>query len=136
MIVRYMKDIKGTEREVHGKNRTWTSRRMVLAEDSMGFSFHETVIYADTETEIWYKNHKEAVYCIEGEGEIETFDDGRIYNISPGMMYALDQHDRHLLRATTEMRLICVFNPSLTGTEDHAADGSYPLPEKKHGRNV
>jgi L-ectoine synthase len=27
------------------------------------------------------------------------------------------------------LRLVCVFNPALTGQETHDADGSYPLPE-------
>lgn len=125
MIVRHMDDIIGSEREVHGD--TWTSRRILLKQDGMGFSFHETLIHPGTETLIWYKNHLEAVYCIEGEGEVETLDDGRIYPIRPGTLYALDQHDRHLLRASNQLRLMCVFNPPLSGREVHDADGVYPV---------
>lgn len=125
MIVRHMDDIIGSEREVHGD--TWTSRRILLKQDGMGFSFHETLIHPGTETLIWYKNHLEAVYCIEGEGEVETLDDGRIYPIRPGTLYALDQHDRHLLRASSQLRLMCVFNPPLSGREVHDADGVYPV---------
>src|SRR5690625_1845246 len=110
MIVRNLKDIIGTENEVKADN--WASRRLLLKDDQMGFSFHDTIIYAGTETHIHYKNHLEAVYCVAGEGEIETLADGKIYPISDGTMYALNDHDEHLLRATTEdMRLIFVFNP-------------------------
>jgi L-ectoine synthase len=42
-------------------------------------------------------------------------------------MYALNNHDKHYLRATEDMRMICVFNPPLVGREDHEEDGSYPL---------
>lgn len=126
MIVRHIDEITGSEREVHATNGNWTSRRMLLASDGMGFSFHETLIYEGTETLIWYKNHLEAVYCIEGEGEIETTEDSRIYPIRPGTMYALNRNDRHYLRASKTMRLICVFNPPLTGSETHDRDGSYP----------
>jgi len=28
------------------------------------------------------------------------------------------------------MRMICVFNPPLTGAEDHDAEGTYPLMEE------
>ncbi len=101
---------------------------MLLASDGMGFSFHETIIHEGTETLIWYKNHLEAVYCIEGEGQIETTDDGNVFKITPGTMYALDRNDRHLLRASKSMRLICVFNPALTGREIHDEEGSYPPP--------
>ncbi|HLR64852.1 MAG TPA: ectoine synthase [Pseudogracilibacillus sp.] len=128
MIVKHLKDIVGTDDEV--KSETWASRRFLVADDNMGFSFHDTVIYAGTETRIWYKNHLEAVYCVAGEGEIESLEDGKIYPITDGTMYALNEHDEHLLRATTEdLRLVCVFNPPLTGIEIHDEDGSYPLLE-------
>ncbi len=124
MIVKTLEDLLGTEHEVKGGN--WTSRRLILADAGMGFSMHDTLIHAGTETMIWYKNHLEAVYCISGSGEIETLGDGTIYPISPGTLYALDGHEKHLLRATEEMRMICVFTPPLTGGEVHDKDGVYP----------
>ena len=73
-----------------------------------------------------YENHLEAVYCIEGEGEIQLLPDGPTYPIRPGTIYALDQHDRHLLRAVTQLRMVCVFNPPVTGQEVHNENGAYP----------
>lgn len=124
MIVRQLNDILGTERDIQAK--TWNSRRLLLAGENMGFSLHDTIIHPGTETEIWYQNHLEAVYCIEGEGEIELIPDGPTHPISPGMMYALDENDRHLLRAKTQLRMICVFNPPVTGQEVHDENGVYP----------
>lgn len=125
MIVKKLEDVTGTDREVIAPN--WTSRRLLLREEGMGFSLHDTVIKAGTETHMCYRNHLEAVYCIEGEGEVETLDDGEIYALSPGVVYALDEHDRHCLRATTDLRMVCVFNPPLSGQEVHDATGAYPL---------
>ena len=128
MIVRHLKDILDTEKEV--KADTWSSRRLLLKDDKMGFSFHETIIYAGTETHIHYKNHLEAVYCVSGDGEIETIKYGKVYPITDGTMYALNDNDEHYLRGGKEdMRLICVFNPPLVGTETHDEDGVYPLLE-------
>lgn len=127
MIVRTLDEVIGTENEV--KADTWVSRRLLLKDDNMGFSYHDTIIYAGTETHIWYKNHLEAVYCVGGEGEIETVSDGKVYPIKDGTMYALDKNDEHYLRATKDMRMICVFNPPLTGRETHDEDGVYPLVE-------
>ena len=127
MLVRTLGEIRGTDREVFAENNNWVSARILLKSDNMGFSFHETTIFANTETHIWYKNHLEAVYCIEGEGEVETIADGKIHPIKPGTMYALNDHDEHYLRAFSELRLVCVFNPPLAGGEVHLADGSYPL---------
>jgi L-ectoine synthase len=42
-------------------------------------------------------------------------------------MYALDKNDRHTLRAQTEMKMACVFNPPLNGREVHDQTGAYPL---------
>ncbi len=129
MIVRHLNEIIGTDRDVKADNGHWVSRRLLLRGDKMGFSFHETTIFAGTETYIWYKNHLEAVYCVGGEGEIEDLATGEVHPISDGTMYALNQHDRHNLRAKTDMRMICVFNPALVGTEMHDQDGVYPLLE-------
>lgn len=105
----------------------WESVRLLLKSDGMGFSMHVTTIHPNTITPMWYQNHLEAVLCIEGEGEIEETDKDRVYPVKPGTLYALDQHDRHVLRARTKMRMVCVFNPPLVGKEVHDKDGAYPL---------
>jgi len=125
MIVRNINDIIGGAQEVVTDN--WASRRMLLKSDGMGYSFHETIIFPGTETLIWYKNHLEAVYCVEGEGEVELIPEGTIYPIESGAMYALNNNDKHYLRAKSRMRLICVFNPPLTGREVHDAEGVYAV---------
>ena len=125
MIVRRLKELLGTDREVDAEN--WTSRRFLLKSDGMGFSMHDTVIKAGTETFIWYAHHLEAVYCIEGSGEVELADSGKVYPIEAGTIYALDGHEKHYLRARTQMRMVCVFNPPLTGKEVHDDEGIYPL---------
>lgn len=127
MIVRKLQDVEKGDRRVVTDN--WESARLSLADDGMGFSFHITTIYAGTETEIWYKNHLETVYCISGTGEVETVEDGKIHKIEPGTVYILDKNDRHLLRANEgeDLKLACVFNPALNGREVHDDSGAYPL---------
>ncbi|MBC7204573.1 MAG: ectoine synthase, partial [Pusillimonas sp.] len=80
-----------------------------------------------TQTHIHYQNHLEAVWVVEGDGEIETIADGKKYKLEPGVVYALDDHDEHWLRGGKEpLRVICVFNPPLTGNEVHDEKGVYP----------
>lgn len=131
MIVRRLKDIVGTERDVQAPNGNWNSRRLSLKDDKMGFSMHDTLIQAGTETYIWYKHHLEAVYCVSGKGEIEDLETGEIHPIEDGTLYLLNNHDRHYLRATESMRMICVFNPPLTGKEVHTKEGYYPLDDSE-----
>lgn len=125
MIVRSLDSIVGTDRDV--RSTTWAARRLLLAQDGMGFSLHDTIIGAGTETAMWYKHHLEAVYCIAGEGSVEDVATGEVHQIVPGTLYALDKHDRHVLRARTELRLVCAFNPPCTGVEVHDEEGAYPL---------
>lgn len=129
MIVRQLDEIKGTRFEVDTPN--WTSFRFLLARDGMGFSMHETRIRPGTETHMHYRHHLEAVYCIEGSGEIEDLATGTVHQIRPGTLYALDRHDEHKLRGHAEgLRLVCVFNPPVTGEETHDETGAYPPPEE------
>ena len=129
MIVRTLEEARNSDRCVKAENGNWESVRLSLKDDGMGFSFHITTIFAGTETHIWYQNHLETVYCISGEGEVETIADGKIWPIKPGTVYILDKHDEHYLRAKKKLRLMCVFNPALTGREVHDADGVYPADE-------
>jgi L-ectoine synthase len=125
MIVQSLSDITGTERDV--RTPTWRSRRFVLAGDKVGFSLHDTVLYAGTETRMWYANHIEAVYCIEGRGELVNEETGEKHRLEPGTMYLLDGHEHHTLRAHTDLRTVCVFNPPCTGREVHDDNGVYAL---------
>jgi L-ectoine synthase len=127
MIIRKLAELNSAERCVSDTN--WTSRRLLLHKDGMGFSMHDTILHAGTETPMWYRNHVEAVYCVEGRGEIVDLADNTAHPIEPGTLYALDQNDRHILKAITQLRMICVFNPPLHGPETHDEQGAYPLLE-------
>jgi len=121
-------DVVGSEDDVHGE--TWNSRRLLLARDNMGFSVHDTIIHEGTVTKMWYRHHLEAVYCIEGKGKVITVSDGKEWPIEAGTIYALDKNDKHELYAETRMRMVCVFNPPVTGKETHGPDGAYPAPSE------
>ena len=76
---------------------------------------------------MWYANHIEAVLCTEGEAELTNDETGETHWISPGTMYLLNGHEHHTLRPKTDFRCVCVFNPPVTGREDHDENGVYPL---------
>ena len=123
MIVRSLDEIIGTEFDVSGPG--WISRRILVADDGLGFSLHDTVIQAGAELTLEYKHHYEACYCISGSGEIAAHSDGVFQPLQPFTVYALEQHDLHTVRAHEDLRLVCVFNPALSGREVHREDGSY-----------
>ena len=127
MITRQLQEAENSSRRIVSPDGNWESTRLLLKEDNMGFSFHITTIYAQADFQMHYQNHLESVYCISGEGEVETLADNKVHPITPGTLYILDKHDKHILRAFTEMKMACVFNPPLTGKEVHNAEGAYEL---------
>ena len=125
MIVKRLDDIVDTDRDVRAE--TWRSRRLLLAAEGRGYSLHDTVLYAGTQTEMEYVNHVESVYCVEGEGTLVDLTNDAIHPLTPGTLYVLDGHERHRVDAVTDLRVLCVFTPPVTGTEVHDANGAYPL---------
>jgi L-ectoine synthase len=127
MIVRNLAEANQTNRRIVSPDGNWESTRLLLKEDNMGFSFHITTIYTGANFQMHYQNHLESVYCMSGRGEIESLESGDVHPIEPGTVYILDKHDKHILRATEEMTMACVFNPPLNGKEVHNKEGAYEL---------
>ena len=125
MIVRSVSEVAGTDLDVRG--RGWRATRLFVRADGLDFSLSETTVDGGHEMNVWYKHHQEACFVIDGEAEITVRDTGAVHRIGPGDAYA-PQHDRHTIRVLSALRLVCVFNPALTGHETHDADGSYELP--------
>ncbi|WP_431045530.1 ectoine synthase [Streptomyces sp. P1-3] len=102
------------------------SRRFLLDSDGMGYTVTDTVVSAGTKSLLEYKHHLEACYCISGSGEVVDMA-GDSHPITPGTLYALDQHDAHWLIAhpAEDLRLVCVFTPALRGDERHSLNGAH-----------
>lgn len=127
MIYRTAETLKGTDRYVQAEN--FISIRYALLEDNLGFTVTEATGDPEISHEIQHKNHIEAVYVLEGEGEIELIETGETYKIFPGVFYAFDKHERHRYTLHTKVRAIAIFNPPLVGNEVNNAEGGYDTAE-------
>jgi L-ectoine synthase len=103
----------------------FVSIRLALAEDNLGFTVTEATGKTELDLEIQHKNHIEAVYVLEGTGEVELVESGKIYKLYPGVFYAFDKHERHKYRLDTDVRAIAIFNPPLIGDEINDEEGGY-----------
>ncbi|MEU6479759.1 ectoine synthase [Streptomyces sp. NPDC047017] len=117
MIIRRLEDVRSVD---------WgngLSRRFLTASDGLGYTVTDTVVRAGTKSRLEYRRHLEACYCIDGSGEVVDAA-GDAHPITPGTLYALDQHDAHWLVASPheDLRLVCVFTPALRGDEVHHLD--------------
>lgn len=124
MIVRTLKEVRKTDRNVRSDG--WASARLLLKGDGMGFSFHVTTLRAGAELKMHYSNHLEAVLVLKGTGTIEDLGTGEVHELKAGVMYALNDHDRHVVRPETDILTACVFNPPVSGREVHDETGAYP----------
>jgi L-ectoine synthase len=127
MIVRTTEQITDTDRDVSGES--WRSKRIVLAGDGVGFSFHETTIEANSICEFHYQHHVEAVWVVEGTGQLTNHETGEKHPLAAGTMYLLNGHERHRVTCHDQLRMFCVFNPPVTGREVHDETGAYPPPQ-------
>jgi L-ectoine synthase len=125
MIIRTLSEALKSERRV--VTDKFQSVMLILKNDQMGFSFNVTTIFAGAELHMHYTNHLESCYCISGKGTIEDVKTRRVYDIVPGTIYILNDHDKHILKCTEEMVLMTVFNPPLNGKEVHDSSGAYRL---------
>ncbi|ONM49851.1 ectoine synthase [Nocardia donostiensis] len=116
MIVRTLEEITGTDRQIDSDH--WTSKRIVLSDDNVGFSYHETTVAAGTRTPLHYPDYIEAVWLIEGHGQLLDRDNNTTYPLAPGTMYLLDKHERHTIIAETQLRMYCVFAPAVPPGSD------------------
>jgi L-ectoine synthase len=97
------------------------SHRLITDNDGMGFAVAHTIVDPGTRSALEYKRHLEACYCISGHGQVISADGGKVHEIQPGVIYALDQHDPHYLVADGDapLQLVSIFNPPLNGDERH-----------------
>ncbi len=124
MFIRKLKEIRASDRFIETDG--WNSARLLLKDDNMGFSFHVTTMLAGKELHMHYQNHLEAVLVLKGTGTIEDMGTGETHRLAPGVMYALNAHDKHIVRPETDILTACVFNPPVTGREVHDENGAYP----------
>jgi len=116
MLKRKLDDVGGTERDVHGPG--WRSRRLIVAEDGLPYSLHVTVLDRGARLQFEYAHHHETVYCIEGKGTVNDLSTDEVVTLNPGSVYSAGIGEPHEVVASTEMTLVCVFNPPLEGFEE------------------
>lgn len=122
MIHRTLESILGTPFDVDWGNGT--SRRLLVESDQRGYAVTDTYVRPGTKTALRFDNHLESCYCVEGSGTVTVGD--QTLSIEAGTLYAPDRGEEHTLASSEGMRLICVFNPPLVGTETHAPEATGP----------
>ena len=126
MFVRTVEDVQRMGRESVVAGGAATTRRYLLADDRLGFSFSAVFLDAGASADLWYKHHWEANVVLDGTAAITDRESGETHTLGPGAMYVVGPQDRHHVRAVTDLHIVSVFDPPLAGGEQHDQDGSFP----------
>ena len=125
MLVRSRDQLGAIGRELEVFGGRVRSGRFLNKEDGLGFSLNDVQVSAGQELSLWYKNHWEANYVIDGTGTVEALDSGEMTELSAGVTYVVGPEDRHIFRSDSNVHLISIFSPALQGDELHDEDGAY-----------
>ena len=107
----------------HGRVNAY---RYLTQEDGCGFTVSTPRAPAGKSIVLWYQNHVEANYVLEGEGSVEDKSTGEKWDIAPGTVYVVGPKDRHQVESDTGLYVMSIFNPPLVGDETHDEQGTYP----------
>ena len=100
--------------------------RYLTQEDGCGFTVSTPRGEGGKSIVLWYQNHVEANYILEGEGTVEDKSTGETWDLAPGTVYVVGPKDRHQLYSEKGFYLLSIFNPPLVGDETHDELGGYP----------
>lgn len=112
--------LAGSSRDVtHVNYRTF---RLLIAADGAPVSLTDIVLNPGIEDVYGYPDRTEVAYCIEGHATVHDLQNGRLEEIRPGKLWVAPPGSRFRFVAHEATRLICVFDPPLTGNESGLAD--------------
>ena len=115
MIFRDRADLVGTDRDVTNDN--YDSTRLLLAEDGASVGMTDAVIKPGVTGTYGYSDRTEIAYCISGSAVVVDLGTGHTQTTGPGRLWIAPPGSSFTIEATEPTRLICVFDPPLTGAE-------------------
>lgn len=126
MFVKTLEDVRNAGLEIISADGAVTEARFLIADDGLGFGFSEVRLRAGRAFDRWNKHHWNANLVLEGRLEITDLATDAVHKLESGALYCVGPKDRHRVATITEVHLLSVFNPPLTGTETPDADGAHP----------
>ncbi|XP_078606196.1 L-ectoine synthase-like [Branchiostoma floridae x Branchiostoma japonicum] len=130
VVTKPLSEVIGTDRDVDWGSGF--SRRFLLRDDKFGVSVTLTSVFTRPETvngvPMWYKNHKETAYYINGNMTYQWEEGKQEASFRPGgTAFMMNKNDPHRALPKEESLKLCVFYPALVGNEKHSFDGGYSV---------
>ncbi|MBT6512199.1 MAG: cupin domain-containing protein [Rhodospirillaceae bacterium] len=101
-------------------------RRPLLSADGTGLSLSDLLTTPGEKIDLWYRNHCEANYLVEGSAEVWDKATDERHALTPGDMFVIGPRDKHRVSNTNGVRFLSIFNPPIKGDERYDDKGGYP----------
>ena len=133
MFVRRLDDLRAAGQEKVVASGGARTVRVLAKSDELGFSLSDVQVVGGRSNRLWYKNHWEVNYVLEGDAKVTDTNTDEVNLLAPGTLYIVGPGDPHRFESLTDVHVLSIFEPPLSGEEVHDADGvlpaSGPLPE-------
>jgi len=126
MFVRRLDELRAKGEEKIVANGGARTLRVLSQKDELGFSLSDVRIAAGQSNDLWYKNHWEVNYVLSGEARVTDINTGKVYPVEPWDLYVVGPNDPHRFESLSDVHVISLFDPPLTGEEVHDSDGVLP----------
>ena len=126
MFVRRLDELRAAGEEKVVANGGARTVRMLAKRDELGFSLSDVRLSAGQDNKLWYKNHWEVNYVLDGCAKVSAVNTDEVFEINPWSLYIVGPADPHRFESITDVHVLSLFEPPLTGTEVHDADGVLP----------
>lgn len=126
MFVRRLDEMRAKGEEKVVANGGARTLRVLSKDDDLGFSLSDVHVAAGRSNDLWYKNHWEVNYVLGGNARVTDLNSGEIHHFDPWSLYVVGPNDPHRFEALSDVHVISLFDPPLTGEEIHDADGVLP----------
>ena len=126
MFVRTAEDVRAAGREQVIDDGHATVQHYVTQADGVGFSVHSVLLAAGSDLDLWYKHHWEANVVLKGSCDVTDRASGEVHSLGADDFYLVGPKDRHRFQARTDVHILSIFDPPITGTEVHDEEGTFP----------
>lgn len=112
MIIQDPRGLEADGRVHHSSDGALTSLRCLDRSDGLGLTVTLTRTHRDLEQDLTFTGHRETSLLVEGTGRVETCQNGKVFDLSPGTLWSVGPQQPHRLAITAGARVLNVFNPA------------------------
>jgi L-ectoine synthase len=118
MIIHGPRGLEAADRVHRSSDGALTSLRSLTKADGLGLLVTMTRTHRAQDQDLTFTGHRETSLLLEGSGRLETCQNGKSFDLLPGVLWSVGQQERHSLTISAGARVLNVFNPALKSPDE------------------